>query len=280
LPRSGIHPGVETIILGKVTFQVSNCYTQAMIWNKNTLSYFVALAAFVCMLTVNALANILPINGLNTGQVAGLYRNFFLPASMTFSIWSVIYGFLIVFLVLAWSRRHEVIVSKILPYFTLSCILNLSWIIVWHFLLPGISVMIMLGLLAVLAIIFVFVQSEDSGDLKIKTWLHVSMTVYFAWICVATIANISAFLVSLDWRGGFISEQAWAVIMMSVATLLALTITGKFNSPWFSIVVIWAILGICIRWIESDHLAIIYSAILLIVVMVIHLVSVARRKAF
>ena len=248
--------------------------------NKNTLTYVVAVDAFICMLAVNAMANILPLNGLNTGQVAGLYPNLFIPAAITFSIWSVIYGFLLGFLILGWSRRNKSIVAKILPYFTLSCILNLSWIIVWHNLLPGISVIVMLGLLAVLAIIFVLVQSEDSGDLKIKTWLRVSMTVYFAWISVATIANISAFLVSLDWRGGFLPEQAWGIIMMSIATLLALTITGKFNSPWFSVVVIWAILGICIRGIESDHLAIIYSSIILILVMVIHLVSVARRKAF
>ncbi|MBX2961501.1 MAG: hypothetical protein KF687_03260 [Cyclobacteriaceae bacterium] len=46
--------------------------------------------ALIGVLTVNALANILPINGLNTGQVSALYPSLFTPAGITFSIWSVI----------------------------------------------------------------------------------------------------------------------------------------------------------------------------------------------
>src|SRR5688500_14619099 len=118
--------------------------------NKNTLTYVVAIVAFICMLAVNAMANILPLNGLDTGQVAGLYSNLFIPAGITFSIWSVIYGFLLGFLILGWTRRRDPIVVKILPYFISSCVLNLSWIFVWHYLLPGVSVIIMLGLLTVL----------------------------------------------------------------------------------------------------------------------------------
>jgi len=39
----------------------------------------------VIVLTVNALANILPINGYNTGQISGFYPNFFVPAG--FNLW-------------------------------------------------------------------------------------------------------------------------------------------------------------------------------------------------
>lgn len=44
------------------------------------------LITFVLMIGVNALANILPINGVNTGQVSDNYRNLFAPAAITFSI--------------------------------------------------------------------------------------------------------------------------------------------------------------------------------------------------
>jgi len=46
---------------------------------------------FVSVILVNALANILPINGYNTGQVSGFYPNYFVPAGFTFSIWGIIY---------------------------------------------------------------------------------------------------------------------------------------------------------------------------------------------
>jgi len=48
-------------------------------------------ASYILMVTVNALANILPINGVNTGQVSDAYPNLFAPAGVTFSIWGVIY---------------------------------------------------------------------------------------------------------------------------------------------------------------------------------------------
>ena len=46
---------------------------------------------FILMVTVNALANLLPLNGLTTGEVSDSYPNLFAPAALTFSIWGVIY---------------------------------------------------------------------------------------------------------------------------------------------------------------------------------------------
>ena len=46
---------------------------------------------FLAMVLVNALANILPINGRQTGEVSDAYGNLFAPAGITFAIWGVIY---------------------------------------------------------------------------------------------------------------------------------------------------------------------------------------------
>ena len=54
----------------------------------NILVTWLFLAA---MIAANALANILPINQLNTGQISAFYPNYFVPAGFTFSIWGVIY---------------------------------------------------------------------------------------------------------------------------------------------------------------------------------------------
>ena len=49
------------------------------------------LITFILMVVVNALANILPINGIGTGAVSDSYPNLFAPAGITFAIWGVIY---------------------------------------------------------------------------------------------------------------------------------------------------------------------------------------------
>lgn len=46
----------------------------------------VTAISFLIMITVNALANILPINGTTTGDVSDAYPNLFAPAGITFSI--------------------------------------------------------------------------------------------------------------------------------------------------------------------------------------------------
>src|SRR5689334_19303973 len=122
--------------------------------NKNTQYRIFATLAFAGTLLVNALANILPINGLNTGEVSNLYPSYFTPVGLTFSIWTVIYILLFGFSIIMWFRRDDVVVNSILPWFILSCIFNMTWILLWHYLFPGLSVMVMLALLGTLVVIF------------------------------------------------------------------------------------------------------------------------------
>jgi inner membrane protein involved in colicin E2 resistance len=70
---------------------------------------------------------------------------------------------------------------------------------------------------------------------------------------VATIANISTLLISLNWHGGFLSEEAWTVAMIVVATLLGLFIAFTFKEPAFLLVLMWAFFGIYSRWAETDY---------------------------
>ena len=53
------------------------------------------IVALVIVITVNALANILPIAGKTTGEISGKYASLFTPAGFTFGIWSLIYAALI-----------------------------------------------------------------------------------------------------------------------------------------------------------------------------------------
>jgi tryptophan-rich sensory protein len=230
------------------------------------------------MITVNALANALPINGLDTGEVSELYPNLFTPSGITFSIWSVIYFFLAGAVVVMWTNRNSSLIQALVPLFCASCILNLGWILAWHYLLPGLSVLIMLLLLIVLINMFLKLHEADDLDATRKIWLKFPFTIYLAWISVATIANISAFLVSLDWSGGFLSQETWTVMMMFVAAALAFIITTKFHAYWFSAVVIWALLGIFIRRRGAEFDYIIYSSIVLALALAINIFYILYKK--
>jgi hypothetical protein len=249
--------------------------------NKNIELRLVATLMFAGALLVNALANLLPINGLDTGQVSDRYPSLFTPAGLTFSIWSVIYFLLTGFLIFSWIRKNSELFNRILPWFILSCLLNMTWIIVWHYLLTGISVLVMLGLLTVLIVIFKILQQNPLKKKRERFWIVLPFTLYLSWICVATIANISALLVSIDWSGGFLSSEGWTVVMMCVAAALAVKITIDFKVPFFAVVVIWALLGIHIRWRDGQHMLIFYSSLVLITGLIITLIlSSGPKKRF
>jgi benzodiazapine receptor len=243
-----------------------------------TLLRIAATLSFAGTITVNALANILPINGLNTGQVSDLYPSLFTPAGLTFSIWSVIYFLLAGFVVMSWLRSDDKMINRVLPWFIFTCVLNMGWILAWHHLLATLSVFIMLALLSILTYIFRMLHQSDSADMKLKLWVILPFTVYLAWICVATIANIAAWLIALGWQGGSISPQLWTILMMTIAAALALKVTIDYRVPFFSLVVIWALFGIYFRWHNSSYSSITIAAMVLMTFLAVGIFYVMRKR--
>ena len=55
---------------------------------KNTIRQIAVIVVTLATITINILANALPINGLNTGQVSDSFSVYFVPAGYVFSIWA------------------------------------------------------------------------------------------------------------------------------------------------------------------------------------------------
>ena len=213
----------------------------------------VSTLLFALTILVNALANILPINGLNTGEVSALYPSLFTPAGLTFSIWSIIYLLLFGFIILHWLKPDSFVLLEVSRLFWLSCILNVSWILAWHYLLTAISVTLMLLLLLTLLQLYLKIKKVAVLNRAERLLVKLPFTLYFAWISVATIANISAYLVSIGWEGGMISPVMWTFIMMGIAVILAGWISLRFKEPTYALVVVWALFGIFWRYQEEAN---------------------------
>ncbi len=211
------------------------------------------ILALVVVLTVNALASILRINGMNTGEISDLYPSLFTPAGFTFSIWGVIYLLQMSFVIAQFKIKEENYFKELSLWYWLSCFANVSWILVWQYLFTTASVVVMLVLLFSLTRIFLLLQQSKMRTTIEQVFIKLPFVVYLAWICVATIANISALLVSLHWQGGFLSEEQWAIAMIIVAALLGLFIAYKFKEPAILLVLIWAFFGIYSKWITTEH---------------------------
>lgn len=214
------------------------------------------ILSFAAVVVINGLADFLPINGQTTGEISNQYPNLFTPAPVTFSIWAVIYSFLLLFCIYQGSTLFEIakrkidkkekVVDRIGSLFIISCLLNMAWIFAWHYHQLMLSVLIMLALLVTLIRIFEKIHAPAFYNGKAKWFVYVPFSVYLGWISIATIANITAWLVGVKWNGFGLEQSIWAAIMIAAGTLLGVLMLLRRNNIYFALVVIWALAGILI----------------------------------
>ncbi len=227
----------------------------------NMLIRILTAVTFAAMVTVNALANILPINGVNTGQVSDSYPNLYAPAGVTFSIWGLIYLLLAVYtvyqLIQLKSGKPESkteLLNKIGIYFSVSSAANIIWIFSWHHYLIPLTMLLMIVILICLIMIMQEINKEKISS-KEKLLIRLPFSVYFGWITVATIANMTTLLVDLGWNRFGISEQIWTILIIIVGAVIAGITTIKNGDIAYGFVPVWAYIGIIIKHVSEDGFA-------------------------
>lgn len=210
------------------------------------------LLGFVLVIAVNALANILPINGYNTGQVSAIYPNYFVPAGFTFGIWGIIYLLLMGYVICSllsplpsFPEQARKVIVKTTPFFLLTCLLNAGWIVAWHYLYLGLSLIIMLIFLITLIRLFLTINSHKF-ELRpfYRFWIYHPFVVYLGWISVATIANFTALFIGIGWQGEPLAPTTWSILLMGIALILGIVLVGLKKEPAYGFVLAWAFYGI------------------------------------
>ncbi|HNT53630.1 MAG TPA: hypothetical protein PKG95_02895 [Anaerolineaceae bacterium] len=202
------------------------------------------LITLVVMLVVNSLANILPLNGMNTGQISDSLPSLFTPAGYVFSIWSIIYIGLIAFGIyqVLPAQRNNPRLERMGWWFVIANLFNSAWIFAWHYQQFALSVVLMLGLLVSLLVIYERIGRRAAG--RVETWaVNVPFSIYLGWITVATVANIASLLVSWGWDG-FGIPAVLTVVMIGVAALLGVLMILLKREIAYPLVLIWAFAGI------------------------------------
>lgn len=214
------------------------------------------LLFYLGMVTVNALANILPINQVTTGELSDGIPNLFVPTALTFSIWGLIYLLLALFVIDQFLvlREEEAagFIERIGILFPVNAAANALWIVAWHYRQVALSLAIMLVILGTLIGIVVRLRADKEAASREKWMVHVAFSVYLGWISVATIANVTAWLVTMGWNGWGIPENIWTVLAIGAAiTLALLSILWKHDIA-YAMVVNWALFGIFLKRYGSD----------------------------
>ena len=85
---------------------------------------------------------------------------------------------------------------------------------------------------------------KSKVDLRERIAIHVPFSTYLGWISIASIANVATTLVSLNWDGFGINSETWASLIIIVALLLSLIVITIRKDVAYSLVIVWAFVGI------------------------------------
>jgi hypothetical protein len=206
--------------------------------------------ALVSTIVINYLSNTGIMNNTTIGEISGGLRTLFTPAGYAFAIWGLIYLLLLGFAMyqgrsLVVNVRDDDFILNIGWWFVLSCIANSAWVFSWIYSYTGVSCLfIFLLLISLLKIVWNNKMELWDAPFSVKIFLWWPFVIYCGWVTVASIANVSAYLVKIDWNGFGLSPVTWTIIMISIATLVNLAITWIRNMREFAYVGAWALIAI------------------------------------
>lgn len=213
------------------------------------------LLFYLGVIVTNILSVTLPLGGNSTGEISDKYHTYITPAGYAFSIWSLIYLLLAGFIVYQFRERtgSRDSVTSLGLWFVLSCIFNMSWLFLWHYLYIELSLVAMVLMLISLIVIYRKTRRVTDPTPGEKWLVKLPFSIYLGWISVATIVNVSVVLQKNNWDGFGINGPTWAVIMLCVGTLLAVIVSFPHRDSIYPLVFVWAFIAIALEHRETGN---------------------------
>jgi hypothetical protein len=175
----------------------------------------------------------------------------FIPANYAFAIWGLIYCGLIgfSFYQLTLSKQPGAFALKARLWLILACLFQSCWVYAFLQQALVLSTLLMAALLLMIIRCYEVLEIGERQLAGLGRWLlHYPFSIYLGWISVATIVNVAITLKHQGWNAWGIFDPIWTVVMMGIATLLAVTVLQQRRDRLFVAVVIWALIALILRY--------------------------------
>jgi hypothetical protein len=247
---------------------------------KNILRQITVVVVILAAITINVLADALPINGLNTGRISDTFHVYFVPAGYVFAIWGLIYIGL-----LSYAVYQALPAQKDNPrlqatgwWVVLGGCANGMWIFLWHYEQFVGTLAAMLVLLASLIAVYLRLGISEIKVPKFETWaVRIPFSIYLGWITVATVANVTDVLDFLKWNAFGIAEQTWFLVILVAVLAISTLMSLKRRDVAYILVILWALVGIGYKF-SAEPLIWIASLTTALLVALGLLNSILRKK--
>ncbi|GEQ85070.1 hypothetical protein ULMS_05780 [Patiriisocius marinistellae] len=215
------------------------------------------IIAFIITIYFNYASAAGVFNDTTQADMSAKYTTLFTPAGYAFSIWGLIYMLLLGFVIyqsrsLFVNVRDDKFIEQTGFWFILSCIANSAWCYLF------VSDMILTSTFIIFFMLFCLLQiilrnrmELDDKPISVIAFLWWPFVIYSGWLTVACIANVTVYLVKIDWNGFGIAAEMWTLLLIGIATSINLIVTWKRNMREFALVGAWALIAIGVANTES-----------------------------
>ena len=230
--------------------------------------------SLIAVIIIQFLANSFSFNGRTIIEIMNRLPILFTPASYVFSIWFLIYAFLILWLY-QFCRTHQqysnAVLNKRTFWFIASAILTILWLLLWQYEFFAWTIISMLALLFSLTTLYLTYPKGENGLFE-----RVPISIFLSWVTISFMELISYVLTFYEWSGWGISDSLWTVIFLTIATGIGLHFIRHYRDIAFTAVFMWVFIGIFVKN-GFDSLFVSMAALFLTLVLTAGLVFMKKR---
>lgn len=235
--------------------------------HSSLVRWFVLVVVSLHVLYVNVYDLIVKQNTIP--QITEKYKSLFVPAPFTFSIWIVLYILFFVYAIyqLLPSQKGKELFDDIALPFMISITLGIWWGITYHFELIGLSMIPIIGMLVFAFSVYREIYHAYLYD-ECPKWYLYPFSIYFGWLIVASLANLTIWLVSIGSNNILFSEMLMGRILALLIFIIGISLSVKYWDFVLPLAIAWGLVGVYIGQKDSAPPvagAAIFFAIILIV---------------
>ena len=207
--------------------------------------WLLPLAVIAC-LYVNYVYNAHPPAGaLSNGDMSARHPTLLTPAGYAFSIWGVIFSGLIAYTV--WQMRRKAwqtpLPARLTPVLTLAVLATTSWTLVFSYERIGLSLVVMLVILVLLAIAYARTRPLALTETA-PAWPTWFLSLYLGWIMLATVLNLIFSLrdaLGVQWSAETNLDGCYGLIIVAAGLGVALAWRGR--DALLPLPIAWGLVG-------------------------------------
>lgn len=211
----------------------------------------------ISLIVVNGLSNVRMFGPNTNADISAKYTTLVTPAGYAFSIWGLIFLGLLGFAIYQAlpSQRHNPRFRSAGPWYIINAIGNALWSPIfnqeWIATALVVILIMFVSLFMVMEGLRINPRTQAAMMRPVKapeTWLaRVPFSIYFGWLTVATIINITVWFKATSFDLSGLSEPVWAMGVLVLGLVVGAVLYNRYRSAAYMLVFTWAYAAIAAK---------------------------------